>query len=369
MTRRQSKPKVLVIGPVGAVGGMATSMRLQLGGELAQQYKMIPLDNSKRTPPDRPLWQGVRSQLGLLWKLNRLLARHRPELVHVHTCSGLTFYRTIVDMLIVRLHGMPVILHIRGGRFEEFLNGRSAIGRRVVRWALVSADSVIALSPIWAERLLAFDSRISVQVVANGVPLPERPRQHRPTARIRIVFVGTTQRAKGVDDLIEALSRLPKQTRRRIDVRIIGTDPSRRIEELQALAEQRGLSESVVFTGELSSEEVKGELRRAAIFTLPSYAEGLPNALLEAMACGLPAVVGSVGAVPEVIDHGVSGFLVRPGDIEQLSTLLGKLIRSPALRQKMGRAARKRVRQEFGLSKVARLLDALYQQLLKPAEA
>ncbi len=369
MTRRQPKPKVLVIGPVGAVGGMATSMRLQLGSELARQYKMIPLDNSKRTPPDRPLWQGIGSQLGLLWKLIRLLGRHRPELVHIHTCSGLTFYRTIVDMLLVRLHGLPVILHIRGGRFEEFLNGRSAIGRRVVRGALVSADSVIALSPIWAERLLAFDSRIRVHVVANGVPLPERAREHPPTARIRIVFVGTTQQAKGVDDLIEALSRLPSQTRRRIDVRIIGPDPSRRIDELRALAEQRGLSESVAFEGELDSEEVKAELRRAAIFTLPSYAEGLPNALLEAMACGLPTVVGSVGAVPEVIDHGVSGFLVRPGDIEQLSTLLGELIRNPALREKMGRAARKRVRQDFGLPKVARLLDVLYQQLLKPGEA
>ncbi len=369
MTRRQPKPKVLVIGPVGAMGGMATSMRLQLGSELARQYKMIPLDNSKRTPPDRPLSQGVGSQLGLLWKLIRLLGRHRPELVHFHTCSGLTFYRTIVDMLIVRLYGLPVILHIRGGRFEEFLNGRTAIGRRVVRWALVSADSVIALSPVWAERLLAFDPRISVHVVANGVPLPETPTQHRPTARIRIAFVGTTQRAKGVDDLIEALSRLPRQTRLRIEVRIIGPDPGRRIEELQALAEQCGLSERVVFTGKLDSEEVKQELRRAAIFTLPSYAEGLPNALLEAMACGLPAVVGNVGAVPEVIDHGVSGFLVRPGDIEQLSTLLGKLIRGPALRQKMGRAALKRVRQDFGLPKVARLLDVLYQQLLKPAEA
>ncbi len=368
MTRRPPKPKVLVIGPVGAVGGMATSMRLQLGSELARQYEMIPLDNSKRTPPDRPLWQGLRSQLGLLWKLHRLLRRHRPELVHVHTCSGLTFYRTIVDMLLVRLYGLPVILHIRGGRFEEFLNGRSAIGRRVVRGALVSADSVIALSPVWAERLLAFDPRISVHVVANGVPLSERPRSHRPTARIRIVFVGTTQRAKGVDDLIEALARLPRQTRRRIDVRIIGTDPGCRIEELQALADQRGLSARVVFTGKLDSAEVKRELRRAAIFTLPSYAEGLPNALLEAMACGLPAVVGSVGAVPEVIEHGVSGFLVRPGDVEQLSTLLGKLIRSPALRQKMGRAARKRVRQEFSVPKVARLLDVLYQQLLKPSE-
>ncbi len=369
MTHRQTKPKVLVIGPVGAVGGMATSMRLQLGSDLARQYKMIPLDNSKRTPPDRPLWQGIRSQLGLLWKLNRLLARHRPELVHVHTCSGLTFYRTIVDMLLVRLYRMPVILHIRGGRFEEFLNGRSGIGRRVVRWALVSADSVIALSPMWAERLLAFDPRISVQVVANGVLLPEGPRPQTPTARIRIVFVGTTQRAKGVDDLIEALSRLPRQTRRRLDVRIIGPDPGGRIDELQAQAEQHGLSENVVFTGQLSSEEVKRELRRAAIFTLPSYAEGLPNALLEAMALGLPAVVGSVGAVPEVIDHGVSGFLVRPGDIEQLSTLLGKLIRGSALRQKMGRAARERVRQDFGLPKVARLLDVLYQQLLKPSEA
>ncbi len=369
MSRRKSKPKVVVIGPLGAVGGMATSMRLQLSSSLVRDCKLIPFDNSKRTPPDRSLWQGIGSQLGLACELMRLLGQHRPDLVHIHTCSGPTFYRSMLDLLLSKLYGVQVILHIRGGRFSEFLQGLSSMPKALVRWALVSADRVIVLSPTWAGRIGEFDSRICLSVITNGVVLPKHPRRRRETAKIKIVFAGTTKKSKGVDDLIEAISKLPKSTHSGLEVHVIGPDPENRIDELSVHVEKLGLDEIVVLRGTLSPDEVGHELSRASIFVLPSHAEALPNALLEAMACGLPSVVSEVGAIGEVINDGVEGFLIRPGDVEQLSAHLKKLIGDGALRQRMGRAARNRARAEFSQEKVTSLLGALYLEMLTAAGA
>ena len=360
-------------------------MRLQLASSLSEHFDLISFDNSKRTPPDRSLWRGIRSQFQMACELLELLRRQRPQIVHIHTCSGPTFYRSMVDLLLARLYsGAPerVILHIRGGRFADFLQGLTSLRRRLVRWALVSADRVIVLSSSWADRIGRFDPRVNIAVVANGVAWPARARTWRrrrsrfhPAARaadsgpITIVLVGTTRRSKGVDDLIEAVARLPKRTRPRLRVRIIGPDLEDRAEALQDRAVQLGLAELITITGSLSPGAVRRELLGASIFALPSYVEAFPNALLEAMACGLPSVVSNVGAIPEMIDDGVEGFLIAPGDVDGLYAGIGKLIRSFELRKRMGRAARKRVRKEFSQQRVTDSLASLYRHLLETSGA
>lgn len=366
MSGASDKPTVVVIGPVGAVGGMATSMRLQLNGSLAREYRLIPFDNSKRTPPDRTLWQGITAQLGLVYALLSMLRKYRPDIVHIHTCSGPTFYRSSLDLLLAKLHGLPVILHIRGGRFGEFLQGLTVAKRRLVRRALLSADRVIALSPSWERRIQRFDSQICLRVVPNGVVSPSRTKQWHPQSKVKIVFIGTTKRSKGVDALIEAVGTLPKATRSRLEVAIIGPDPEDRSCELRRHIEKLGLEHVIDLAGVLTPDEVRDELRRASIFTLPSHAEGLPNALLEAMAVGLPCVVSDVGAIPEVITDGVDGFLVKAGNVEHLSACLKNLIGSLELRKRVGRAARKRVRGHFCQEKVAGRLGEVYRELLTP---
>ena len=355
------KPKVLVIGPVSAVGGMATSMQLQLGSALGDQFELVPFDNSKRTPQHRAWWEGLVSQWAIAADLVRLIRRVRPALVHIHTCSGLTFFRTILDMIIARCLRVPVILHIRGGRFAEFLNGLRLLSRAVVRRALVGAECVIVLSPKWADRLRAFDPRINLQVVANGVRTSEFSGSQPRSGPVKVVFVGTTKKAKGADDLIEAVARLDPSLRETLEVRIIGPDPEGRASAIEALIQRLSLQQVVQVAGMLSGQEVRRELEEASIFVLPSYAEAMPNALLEAMACGLPAVVTDVGAMPEVISDGVEGFLVKPGDVAHLCVRVGHLIRNPELRERMGQAARARAVRDFGQDGVVRRLSELYR--------
>ena len=144
----------------------------------------------------------------------------------------------------------------------------------------------------------------------------------------------------------------------------IGPEPQITFDTLIRLTQDLGVAKVFVFTGQLSPEEVQHELMQASVFALPSYVEALPNALLEAMACGLPSVVSDVGAIPEVIDDGQEGFLVPPGDIVELTKRLRKLLEDFELRKQMGRASRKRARRDFSQQQVSRRLDHLYSQTL-----
>lgn len=369
MTAHQSKPKVLVIGPLGAVGGMATSMRLQLSSSLGEQYELIPLDSSKRTPEKRSAVQGVIAQLGLARDLLLMLMRHRPALVHIHTCSGLTFYRSILDLWLSKLFRAQVLLHIRGGRFHEFLSQLSGITHWLVRRTLLRADGVIVLGAVWAERLYHFDPRIRLTVIHNGVvSIENEPRQTNDEI-VRIVFVGTLKQTKGIDDLIQAVAELPERMRAGLEVRLIGPDPDRRAADVAGRITRLRLQQTIVMTGALSPEQVREELRRASIFVLPSYAEGLPNALLEAMACGLPCVTSSVGAVSELITNGSQGILIRPGDTKALTDALRRLIEQPVLRRRLGQSAQLRASRDFSQDKVSLSLAALYRRMLTPAGA
>jgi glycosyltransferase involved in cell wall biosynthesis len=367
MTARSAKQTVLVIGPASSVGGMATSMRLQLSSSLTQRYQIIPFDNSKRTATDRRLWQGIRSQLYLACELFNALRRHRPDIVHLHTCSGLTFYRSMVDMLLAKWFRAKVIMHIRGGRFEEFLRNAGRFGGTLARSALRWADRVIALNQDWAERIAKLEPRARISVVQNGVVVPARLRQQHSTKKIGVVFVGNLRREKGVDDLLSAVAELPKTIRATCCLRLVGPDPYDRLDELQQMTRRLGIEDTVEFCGTLSRDDTNQIMARSEIFVLPSYAEGFPNALLEAMACGLPSIACDVGAIPDVIEDGVNGFMLRPGDRARLSECLKQLIRDPDLRKKFGRAARKKVRREFDQDRVVDLLDRLYREMLHPA--
>ncbi len=355
---------MLVIGPMRGVGGMATSMRLQLGSRLGEHYQLMALDCSKQTPPGRPLVQGVWSQLGKTLRLQQLLRRHRPQVVHIHTCSGTTFYRSVIDLWIARRYGARTLLHVRGGQFLEFLKGATRLGRWFARQGLLKADRVITLSACWEQRLRGFEPRIRSFVLHNGVNLPEAVADPRQGPRPTVLFVGALRKAKGVDDLIEAVAALPRRQRDGVQVRLVGPDPDGRASAIQTLIRRRGLQQTVTVVGPLPAAEVGQELAAAALFALPSHAEGLPNALLEAMAYGLPVVVTAAGAIPEVVEHGREGLVVAIGDRAALSDSLARLLQDPDLRAAMGQAARRKVRRCFRQEVTVRRLDGLYRMLL-----
>jgi glycosyltransferase involved in cell wall biosynthesis len=180
-----------------------------------------------------------------------------------------------------------------------------------------------------------------------------------PSDRIRIVTVGRLEWTKGMTWGLRALTRVV-EAGVPVVFSIIGDGPER--QRLYYTMEDLGLKDHVRPLGRLSPIEVRDELRRSDIFMLPSLTEGLSNAGIEAMGCGLPVVMTDCGGARESITDGVEGFIVPLWDPEAMSHALLKLARDPELRQRMGRAARERVVREFTGDRHVREFIRLFEE-------
>lgn len=177
----------------------------------------------------------------------------------------------------------------------------------------------------------------------------------------QILTVGRAVPEKGQALLIEALAEL---ARRGVDARlaIVGDGPE--LPELRALAERLGVAGSVELAGALGQGEIVAYFERADVFALPSFAEGLPVVLMEAMATGLPVVTTPIAGIPELVEDGRSGYLVAPGRADELAGALERLLgATPEERAAMGRAGRAKVEAEFALEPVAEQLLAVFAEM------
>jgi glycosyltransferase involved in cell wall biosynthesis len=279
-----------------------------------------------------------------------LLARLRPHLVHS---------RLILSNLWARLgvlSGAAVISEERGLALERppfmtWLNRRTA--------PLCAAH--VANSRLVAEQMRRRDG-IPVErlhVIHGGVDLRcHPPRSAAQPADVDLICVARLEHYKGVLDLIEAMSLLVR-ARPGTRLLLVGDGGARR--EVEALIARRALGDAVTLAG--AREDVVPALHRGRLFVLPSREEGLSNALLEAMACGLPVVATRVGGNPEVVDDEV-GWLVPARDPARLAAAIGGALTDPAGLRARGDRARARVAARFDVEACARAYQNLYLRLL-----
>ena len=219
-------------------------------------------------------------------------------------------------------------------------------------------------------RSLMGDEPSDIRRLYNGIDLTRfRPDPSVAREQNLILGVGRLVEKKGFDDLIRACAILAN---RGLNFRceIIGKGPLK-----QALSDQiaeLGVGEFVKLVGARPQDRVLQAYKQATIFALPCVVgsdgnrDGLPTVLLEAMATGLPAVSTDLTGIPEIIDHNVNGFIVPPGDVDVLANGLDRLLRSPALRERLGTAARQKVEREFD---VRQNVAQLHQWLAEPVPA
>lgn len=283
--------------------------------------------------------------------LARHLATERVEHVHNHFVSA----SATVAMLAAQLVGIPFSYTLHGPT-DFFEPLRWKIGTKTAHAAFVAcishycrAQAMVFSDPTHWSKL---------HIVRCGVTptLYARPRPDRPAEPVELLFVGRLARVKGLLVLFEALAQITKGPTLRLTV--AGDGPERTFLEEAA----RPLGDRVRFTGYLSQDAVADRLATADIFVLPSFAEGVPVVLMEAMAAGVPVIATRVAGVSELVEEGVSGLLVPAGDSESLARALADLAAEPARRSAMGRAGRAKVNAEFDIESAAtRLLGLIVQ--------
>lgn len=303
-----------------------------------------------------PAWVKAGAAIAGWSRVAMLLHTLDNPLVHVQLASRASFWRKSVVCALARLAGRPYLLHVHGAEFAQFYEQESSPAvQRIIRKVFGHAVLVIALSEEWRTRLMRICPEARIEVVNNAVPLPglaDLPGQgeRRPT----LLFLGEVSRRKGIYDLVPALARAAGRVPE-LELVCGGTGD---IEEIRRLAGQLGVGGRVTCKGWLDADRKRVALASAMVFVLPSYAEGMPMALLEAMSWGLPVIATPVGGVPQVITHEVNGLLVRPGDSDGLAAAICRLMESPALRARLGAAARATIEERFSLAaSIERLLE------------
>jgi glycosyltransferase involved in cell wall biosynthesis len=289
---------------------------------------------------------------GQIWQILRfaaLLIRLRP-----HVCHALLFWSYIVAMPLSWVLGVPVRVNGRRGYPPAGPRGwpRAILEQLANRSSTHYVTNAVALVKHCSECEGIDAARITV--IPNGVDLPTRIATP-DSSPARAVMVANLIGYKGHRDVLAALAMMATP----LSVAMFGDGPER--EPILELAHELGLDEVVDLQGLVTRSADR--LPDYQVCVLASHEEGLPNALLEAMAAGLAVVATDVGGVSELITDGVEGLLVPPGDPQALAHALTVLAEDPALRLRLARAARDRAR-EYTWSACAEAHLSLYRELL-----
>jgi glycosyltransferase involved in cell wall biosynthesis len=301
--------------------------------------------------------------------LARFLRRERTGARSTRVHSHFAHDPTLIALLLKRLTGLPYSFtaHAR----DVYQVPRSALAERIRE-----ADAVLTCCYSNLEYLgeLAPEERRKLQVLRYGIDLGTfRPAQPPRTDVPLVVSIGRLVEKKGFGDLIAAC-RVLKDGGLRFRCVVYGDGPLR--EELVEAVTCLGLSGEVTFAGARTQRELQGLLQQAHVFALTPCVtddgdrDGVPNALLEAMACGLPVITTTVAGIPEVIVHGHNGLLAEPHDVPVIADHLAALITDPPLRTRLGSNARNEVVANFDREANARqLASVLGWAEMKVAEA
>ncbi len=262
------------------------------------------------------------------------------ELVHAHAYG---YFPVLAGGLAQLIRRIPLVVTSHSDR------GGESVSKQLFDWAvppmtLRRAHRLIALTAREAQNLerLGVDSD-RIRIIPNGVDLSEFENlavRRGAEGEVTVLFVGRCySRQKGLEYLVRAVEHLP--SRQKVHLKIVGEDWGG-VTGLRALARALGIEDQITFTGPLPRADVIRAYGSADIFVLPSLFEPFGIVLLEAMAAGLPIVASRVGGIPEVVQDGATGLLVRPGDSRVLAEAIGRLISDPSLRSQMGEAGRLR---------------------------
>ena len=246
-----------------------------------------------------------------------------------------------------RLHGSKEFYDV----YPERLAVRAASAKFIACISDYTRSQVMAFVPeeLW-DKLV---------VVRCGIDVDEfRPRASgEGDAEPRILTVGRIDAMKGTVLLLEALAALRKRDLRP-RLTVVGDGPSKA--KAMAIAERLGISEQVRWEGAVAQDRIRDFYAECDVFCLPSFAEGVPIVLMEAMAMEVPVVTNAITGIVELVDNGVSGLLLRPGRLDQLTDALARLLQDRELRAAMGRAGRRKIEAEYNLETNVRELARLF---------
>ncbi|HWE80164.1 MAG TPA: glycosyltransferase [Gaiellaceae bacterium] len=349
----------LAAGTIGRTEGSMAFVAEELGVEVLQ----VPQLHRELSPILDPLSVG---------RIARVIREVRPHILHTHTAKAGAVGRTAA--LLAGSARPPIVVHTFHGHVLRgyFDPVRTAVFKEVERSLANVTTRLVAVSPEVRDDLveIGIAGREKFEVIRLGIDLEERLASGGDGTELRRLFgvrddtfvvgwIGRMTAIKHLPDVIASFARLRGLG---VDATLclVGDGPDRA--EVEGLVHDLGVARNTLFVG--YQHDVAPYYRLFDVLLLPSGNEGTPVVAIESLAAGTPVVATKVGGVPDVVEHGVDGFLAAVGDIHGIASALEQLARDPELRAAMGHAGRERTLPRYRVERLVDDVDALYRRLL-----
>lgn len=359
MSRR---PDLLMIGPYPKDyihGGIEAVISSYLSSSILDKYNIKYISTSC----EAHLFQKIMAMIICLFKSVCSLFFMNIKIVHIHMAAWGSFHRKMICVYVAKVFKKKTILHIHGSEFNKFYDASSKFTQWLITKVFNSVDLILVLSDRWINHIQAKTCNKNIKILFNPVNTSLysfRPLTNQKGRETKdIVFVGTLCKRKGIYDLLLAMPIILKK------------EPSTRLilcgdgdlDNCKRICKEKNVSDHIVFCGWVQGQKKIDIICNADVFVLPSYNEGLPVSIIEAMSASLPIVSTYVGGIPDIIKDDVNGFLVQPGNVKAIADRIIQLLENEPLRIKMGQQNAMKANTLFGIDVVIKQLCQIYQKL------
>jgi len=336
MSQKKSKRFIYIASPWGAAGGgmyKVADYLIQAHEKTDSDFQLIGLDTRGNKTAAHSLYYLFESLIMILE------GRLKGNLigVHVNMAERLSVFRKGAIILFCKLIGIPAILHLHAAQFPIFFKTSSSSIRFLVRYIFKFPVKIIVLGDS-ARKFVINELSVEeekVQIVPNGVPSAVHTRRKFDESKIfEILFLGNLTERKGVSDLLHAIKKKLLTGDNGFFLRIAGGG---NVEKYKKYALENGLADYVSFQGWIDQRAASELLANADVLILPSYDEGLPLVILEAMANGVAIICSPVGEIPHFLKDEINAIFVRPGDVSGINSAISRLQNDLSLRENMER--------------------------------
>lgn len=346
---------VYISTDVQTKGGISTFLKSYLNSDLNTKYHIICISSHVDGNIARKFVQAI---YGLIKLLVCLIASH-VDIVHIHGSDVVSLKRKYIYFKLASFFKIKIFFHFHGASFLDQFSITSNFWRNRIIEIFEKVNVVICLSNSWRDEIKNIAPNANIVVIPNSVKLPLLTNRVYNSEKFTILFLGLIGERKGIFDLMKVFIRLLKDGN---DI-VLNIGGNGNTKKLFYAINNLGIKEHVKYLGWVSEEERDCLFRKTDLFVLPSYGEGMPMSVLEAMSYSVPVISTHVGGIPELIEDGETGILVNPGDLDMLYEKINDLIHNEKYRKKLGENGRLKIERHHNITDHIQRIENIYESL------
>lgn len=351
-----SKVCMIVQDPL-VKGGISSVINGYKGSKIEDDFNIIYVESYTDGNKFNKLWKAIKAYFCFF----KVLLIDKPNIIHIHSSFGASFYRKIPFIYMSKYAKKIIVNHIHGAEFDTFYINSSKFKKNIIKKVYNKCSIIITLSDEWKEYLSMIVPDEKIRVIENYSILCEdalNERLNRKTNN-QVLFLGQIGKRKGCYDIPLVIEEVIKKIP---NVKFILAGDGN-IDDIKKILKEKRLMKYVEFPGWLRNSDKDCILRESDIFFLPSYNEGMPMAILDAMGYGLPIVSTNVGGIPKLIHNGFNGFINEPGDIIGFADSISYLLTCKNLKE-ISSNSYSCVFKQYSLEAHIEKLERLYKECL-----